>query len=66
MEPLICKQCAVWKPEELVTFSEVEAAEQHVLDYHPGRLLLKYQELQVGRVLRLLDVKEMMKDRNAP
>ncbi len=65
MEPLFCEQCAVWKPKESVTFYEVEAAEQHVLEYHPNRLLKKYQALVNGQVFRTYDVTEMMKDRNA-
>lgn len=65
MENIVCTQCAVWKPKESVTFTTMEEAEQHVLDFHPGRLLKMYQELQDGRVFRLYDVERMMKDRNA-
>ncbi len=40
---LHCRHCAVWKPKEQMTFATYEEAEQHVLTFHPDRLLKQYQ-----------------------
>jgi hypothetical protein len=44
-EKLYCRQCAVWKPKEQVTFSVVEEALWHLITVHPNRAMWIFLEL---------------------
>lgn len=63
-----CSQCGTWRDKESVTFPNLKEAEQHVLDFHPGRLLDVYQDLMLGDedelLLRQENVIYMLRNRN--
>ena len=54
MNPNYCRQCAVWKPKEEVTFSVPEEALWHLVTVHANRAMWLLLELYYDNQEELL------------